>query len=299
MSLPFFDFPFYWKGALALALGQNPYAIAGECYPLPSLYMFIPFAFLPLETAAFTWTIISLIVCVFVLKRTAPLWACFVPTVQALLSTQIEPFLLGVFPLLRKQRGMAIFVALLLLKPNIIVFAMPMLYACRVLSRRDVFAAALIYMLFSIPAFIFMPDWPLQMLRNSLIAHPPLAAPTIWGLVGLLPSPLSLIAGAATYALATVLARRGSMTGSFAFVLSLLVNPFISTYDLILLAPFITRTQHIVVLALVSFLIWWYSTLVMSNLPFLVLIVLALWFMRSHVRMTGAATDEIYSVPAS
>ncbi len=286
MLLPFFDFHYYWQAALALVQGQNPYAIPGECYPLPSLYMFIPFAFLPYETAALFWVIISLVVFVFVLKRTAMLWAFFVPSLQAFLSAQLEPFLLGVFPLLVRQRGMAIVVALLLLKPNIIVFAVPLLYACRAISRRDLFAAGLTYALFSIPAFLFMPDWPLQWLRNSLSSHPALTAPTLWGLVGLLPSPVSLLTGAGAYVLATVLAWRTQMSGSFAFVLSLLVNPFISTYDLILLTPFVTRPPHITILALVSFPIWWYGAETQSNMPFFLLTVVALWLMYSSTRWT-------------
>ncbi len=110
----FGDFVILWAAARAFAQWQDTYLVGEFFYPLPTLFVLIPFALVPLQAATALWLGICLLIFVLVLKRRALLWAFFTPTLQAFGSAQFTPLLLGLVPLLRKQRWIGLAIALFL-----------------------------------------------------------------------------------------------------------------------------------------------------------------------------------------
>lgn len=280
--MPFFqDFTFFWNAANALLQGQDPYLVEGVYYPLPSLVIFIPLALLPLEISRLIWVTISLVIFVLVLRRQALLWIFFVPTIQAFGSAQYTPLLLGLLPLLAAKRYIGLGLALLSLKPHLIVGAIPFLWIARVISTDDLRRAAGIYTLLALPTFLIMPDWPIRWIVSALHAHSPAVSPTLWGVFAFLATPLQLLAGVTSILLLLGIAWRMKGHIGTGIVASLLINPIIIPYDLVLLVPYIRDSKYVVTLAIISYPLWWISLNHQNPVFFFVLTLLALIFTRA------------------
>lgn len=273
----FVDFAFFWNAAQALLQGRDPYAVEGFYYPLPTLFLFVPFAVLPYPFALAAWLFVCLLVFVVTLKRRALLWVFFTPTLQAFGSAQVSPLILGVMPLLRIQRSLELVIAVALFKPHIILFAVPFLWVAGTLPLRTLAKGMAIYGLCTIPAFLLMPDWVPRWLFQAVYGHRPSLSPTLWGLLQV-PTPYAEILGLVLVGMALLFCWRAHLDAATAFVLSLLVNPQIIPYDLILLTPFVARVRHIVFMIPLSFGVWWLSLRLQNTAPFFLLTLAVLIF---------------------
>lgn len=266
----FVDFAFFWNAAQALVQGRDPYAVEGVYYPLPTLILFVPFAVLPYPYALAAWFAVCLLVFVVTLKRRALLWVFFTPTLQAFGSAQLTPLILGVMPLLRIQHSLELVIAVALFKPHIILFAVPFLWVAGALPISTLIKGIALYGLFTIPAFLLMADWIPRWFLRAIYGHNAWLSPTLWGLVQV-PSPYAEIFGLVLVGVALFFCWRARLDAATAFVLSLLVNPQIIPYDLILLTPFVARVRHIVFMIPLSFGAWWLSLRLQNTAPFFIL----------------------------
>jgi hypothetical protein len=129
-------------------------------YPFPLMVLLAPISRLPLDTAAVLWIAACLITLVLVLGRNSLYWMLFVPFLQGIFLGQIDPFFL---PIYRSKRP-AVW-ALLSLKPQLLLLALPKIFA----SRRNAveFTAAALGL--HLPFLLLRPRWPLEWL--DFIAH--------------------------------------------------------------------------------------------------------------------------------
>ena len=95
-------------------------------YPFPLMVLLAPISRLPLDTAAILWIAACLITLVLVLGRSSLYWMLFVPFLQGIFLGQIDPFFL---PIYRSKRP-AVW-ALLSLKPQLLLLALPKIFASR------------------------------------------------------------------------------------------------------------------------------------------------------------------------
>jgi hypothetical protein len=129
-------------------------------YPFPLMVLLAPISRLPLDTAAVLWIAACLMILVLVLGRSSLYWMLFVPFLQGIFLGQIDPFFL---PIYRSKRP-AVW-ALLSLKPQLLLLALPKIFA----SRRNTveFTAAALGL--HLPFLLLRPRWPLEWL--DFIAH--------------------------------------------------------------------------------------------------------------------------------
>lgn len=235
----FKDLDVYLQVARALLAGQNPYAVPEAYYPLPFYFVFVPLAVLPVWLAHIVWTAIEIAVLVSILRRRALYALLFMPVVLALLMGQIDLPMLGVLALLQSGRFGGIALALLMLKPQLIIFLIPwQVWRWWNSARRQValFASTLIGL--GTAAFAVEPTW----LQNWIgLSGERLRAPlsaSLWGGLSFIPIPLYALAG---IALAVGLLGWAYRRGDFpsVFTANLLVNPVIISYDLSLLTLFV------------------------------------------------------------
>lgn len=195
-------------------------------YPFPLMVLLAPISRLPLDTAAIVWIAVCLITLVLVLRRNSLYWMLFVPFLQGIFLGQIDPFFL---PIYRSKRP-AVW-ALLSLKPQLLLLALPKIFA----SRRNAveFAAATLGL--HIPFLLLRPRWPLEWL--DFIAHyqnrvAEITQSTVSGQIVLswwvLPFAALLIG--------LVLWRRRNLEGA-----TFLINPLLLPYDYTLLIGAVSK----------------------------------------------------------
>lgn len=114
------DFSIFHAAAVCWLNGIDPYTCIGFQYPLPTLFLFLPLAFLPLPVAKGVWLLIELICLVVVCKRWSVWYALFVPVLQSLWLGQIDLIML---PAMAVATGPAM--ALLTLKPQLVWLYLP------------------------------------------------------------------------------------------------------------------------------------------------------------------------------
>ena len=91
-------------------------------YPLPMLGWFALFGMLPGWVGAVCWTLLSLAVLVGLTRRKALFWLFYPPLVNVLLAGQPDVFFLGLY-----AQGSPVALALMTLKPQLFIFALPRL----------------------------------------------------------------------------------------------------------------------------------------------------------------------------
>lgn len=252
--MPFKDLDVYLQVARALLAGQNPYAVPEAYYPLPFYFIFVPLALLPLWLSHVVWTAVEITVLVSILRRHALYALCFMPVILALLMGQIDLPMLGVLALVPSARFGGIALGLLMLKPHLALFLVPwQLWQWWRSERLQIALFALTLFGLGVAAVIVEPLW----LENWLVLsgerlRAPLA-PSLWGALAFVPTPLYFAAGATlTLAFLTFAYRRGDFPSLVA--VNFLVNPVIISYDLTLLSLFIKDRRVWLALILVSWL---------------------------------------------
>jgi len=195
-------------------------------YPFPLMVLLAPISRLPLDAAAVLWIAACLITVVLVLGRSSLYWMLFVPFLQGIFLGQIDPFFL---PIYRSKRP-AVW-ALLSLKPQLLLLALPKIFA----SRRNVVEFLTAAVGLHVPFLLLRPRWPVEWL--DFVAHyqnrvAEITQSTVSGQIVLswwaLPFAVLLIG--------LVLWRRKNLEGA-----TFLINPLLLPYDYTLLMGGISK----------------------------------------------------------
>ena len=90
-----FDFAIFWQAACAYLQGASPYSVNGFAYPLAFVWVMLPFAMLPQQTAYVLWTLFNLGVLVGLARKRAPMALLFLPVFFTLWVGQVDLFILA------------------------------------------------------------------------------------------------------------------------------------------------------------------------------------------------------------
>ena len=290
--MPFSDFDVFWKAAQAILQGQDPYAIPGVYYPLPTFFVFLPLAALPLSIAHIVWSAIEAVVFVAILRRRAPLVILFMPVVLTFLMGQTVMPLVGVFALLRSGLHGGIALALLMLKPQLIVFVAPWLFwRWWKEDRRQIVSFGLLLGTMIAAAFITQPDWANRWLTVSGVRVRAPISPSIWGVLSFLPTPWWMLSALLlTIGIVVWAWRRTDI--DLVMAATMLVNPVLISYDQTLFALMIEDTRAWIVLTLTSWLAFVLSALELNERASVVttLVVIAILLRGSRNRVVARQT---------
>lgn len=160
-------FIFYQQGQL---LWQGQYA---SLYPLPMVGWFALFALLPPWVGGVIWFLLSLAVLVALTRRKALLWLLYPPLVNVLLAGQPDVFFLGLYSI-----GSPVALALMTLKPQLFIFALPLLIKY---TRRQWIQLAGWLALLYIPVTLVRPTWIGEWLGFITREGRPATSASFWG----------------------------------------------------------------------------------------------------------------------
>jgi hypothetical protein len=224
-----------WRPGRALMQGQNPYQAPHFLrYPLWTLVLSLPFAWLPLPVAMASWTLVSECAAMGLLTATvrglkwqlnlktfgllAVLALIFRPSLASILHGQyvfITLFFVGlsVFALLMERNVLAGFcLAMSALKPQLVFLILPGLLAWAVVQRR--WSAVVSFLLTTLAmvavAQAFLPGWVddwLLLITEQELRSRTFMVPSLWGIAYTLsPSHWVLVASTLSLMLLTTLA---------------------------------------------------------------------------------------------
>lgn len=181
-------------------------------YPLPSVGLFALLSLIPIQVAYIIIVALSLVALVHLFKRRAVLWAIFAPIGQCLIQGQIDVLCLWLM-----LRASPVSLALLTLKPQLFLFALPVLY-----QRRDLWKpfALWVALLWGVPTLVY-PQWVGQWLAGANDGRLQGTSASLW------PVPLLALA----LIIYMVIARRFDWR-----VIVSSLNPLLRAYDYTMLA---------------------------------------------------------------
>lgn len=254
------DFDLLREATSCWLSGRSPYTGCGDnqlLYPLPVLYLLVPFALLPEPVAKIAWMVGMLLCLVLVLKRRALWYALSVPVLQVLYLGQLDLMFLAAVALTRNWLG----VGLLTLKPQLIWLYLPLWFISRRRSERILFLlfVAVVYG----SSLLFWPWWVGDwLITTKRLVDSAIGSPSFWGLLtwpnGWLWYVAAVLIGA--FSVWWVLYRKNRYAATFA------ANPALLSYDLVLLLPF-AKWWYVPLSWLCQFAANW----MLDALPFLVL----------------------------
>lgn len=275
--MPFNDFDVFWRAAKALVQGSDPYALPGVYYPLPTFFLFIPFVAVPLPWARGIWTVIEFLIFVTVLRQRALFVVLFMPVFLAFLMGQTVIPLLGVFVLLRSGLYGGLAMALLMLKPQLVIFVMPwLLWRWWQTDRQQIAWFGLTVMGMAIVAFAVQPDWISRWLAVSGERVRAPISPSVWGVLSFLPAPLWIVSAGLVTVGAFIWAWHKSNLDLLVAV-GMLVNPILISYDLTFLTVMIRSWYFGLAMTLLSWFCFAMSAWQLNERAF-VLVTLAVIF---------------------
>lgn len=290
--MPFNDFDVFWKAAQALLQGQDPYSLPGVYYPLPTFFLFLPFATIPLPLTHVLWTAIEAVIFVAILRRRALFVVLFMPVLLTFLMGQTVMPLLGAFALLRSGLFGGIALALLMLKPQLVILIAPwLLWRWWTNDRRQIVSFALVTGAMAAVAFIVQPDWVNRWLAVSGERMRAPISPSVWGVLSFLPAPWWVLSAGMVTALVVVWAwRRNDI--DLVMAATMLVNPVLISYDQTLFTVMIRDARTWIVLTLLSWIVFGLTALELNEraaiLTTLAVVVILLW--RTWNRAAGEQT---------
>jgi len=238
-------------------------------YPFPLVVLCAPISLLPLDFAAVLWFSAILLILVLTLKRESLYWMFFAPFLQVLFLGQLDPL----FWLIYRSRRPAVW-ALLTLKPQFLLPALPRIFA----SRRTVIEFVAATAALHLPFLLIRPTWPIEWIRflstyeqNRLTRVPSATVSgeilvTFW-----------ILPFAACLALLFVFRRR-NLEG-----LLFLANPLLLPYDYSLLMGGISK----LVIPL-SWLALWGAWQVKAGWPYALMLMAVLLFETIRARRAGS-----------
>jgi hypothetical protein len=277
--MPFNDFDVFWRAALALLQGRDPYAMPGVYYPLPTFFLFMPLSVFPLEFAHVIWTLIEAIILLAILRQRVPFVALFMPLVLSFLMGQMVIPMLGVFVLLRSRQFGGVALGLLMLKPQLVFFLAPwLLWQWWRRDRKQIVVFLLVFMALGIAAFAAQPDWVYRWLTVSGERVRAPISPSVWGVFSFLPMPVWLaVAGLLAIGIFIWAWRKNDF--DILMVSSMLINPVLISYDFTLLIPMISSLRFWLVMTMLSWITFGISAIELNEratvlLPLIVIILL-------------------------
>lgn len=263
--MPFSDFTVFWSAAQAMLYGRDPYSLPGVYYPLPTFFLFLPLAALPLSVAEVVWTVVELLVLVAVLRRRALLVLLFMPVFLSLLMGQTVIPLLAAFALLRSGVEEGVALALLLLKPQLVALVAPW-KICQwwKTDRTQIVRFLVVSAALAAGAFVMQPDWVARWLTVSGERMRAAISPSVWGVLSFLPRPLWLVSAGLVTLVVVVFALRARNV-DLVLAASMLVNPVLISYDQALFTPMVGGVRTWVLLTLLSWVAFGISALQLNE----------------------------------
>lgn len=125
-------------------------------YPYPLMVLLAPIGLAPVDAAAVVWLLLMFVALVLSLKRETFYWIFFVPLLQTLFLGQLDVFLWLVY---RSNRP-ALW-ALLSLKPQFLLPALPRIFASKRNLGEFLAAAAALH----VPFLLIRPSWPVEWIQ--------------------------------------------------------------------------------------------------------------------------------------
>lgn len=187
-------------------------------YPLPAVGLFALWSLIPRGLGLVLWSALSALALVAVLKRKALMWIFFMPILQVFALGQMDIWYLWLASLKRPIAW-----ALMTLKPQLFLFALPALIADRAAWRPFMLWCAALYL----PVTIIRPTWIVVWLHamddGRVIEHSSMT---------LLYAPVTAIFAMLMILALTKSLDYGRVIASF--------NPFLRQYDLTMLAGCVT-----------------------------------------------------------
>lgn len=187
-------------------------------YPLPIVGLFALWSLIPRGLGLVLWSVLSALALVAILKRKALMWIFFVPILQTFALGQMDIWYLWLASLKRPIAW-----ALMTLKPQLFLFALPALIADRAAWRPFALWCAALYL----PVTLIRPTWIVEWLRamddGRVIEHSAMT---------LLYAPVAL-----TFVILVALSIIHRLDYGMAIAA---FNPFLRQYDLTMLAGRVT-----------------------------------------------------------
>lgn len=181
-------------------------------YPLPAVGLFALLSLIPIQVAYIIIVLLSLVALVHLFRRRAVLWAMFAPIGQCLIQGQLDVLCLWLL-----LRASPVSLALLTLKPQLFIFALPILYKRRELWRPF---ALWCLVLWGVPTLMY-PQWIGMWLTSANDGRLNGTSSSLW------PVPLLALA----LIIYMVIARRYDWR-----VIASSLNPLLRAYDYTMLA---------------------------------------------------------------
>lgn len=125
-------------------------------YPLPALGWFAIWSLIPRDIGQWIWCALSIMALVALFKRRALLWLFYFPIIETLVLSQTDILFLWLASIKRPVAW-----ALMTLKPQLFLFALPALIADKAAWRPFVLWCAMLYL----PVTIVHPTWIVEWLR--------------------------------------------------------------------------------------------------------------------------------------
>jgi hypothetical protein len=188
-------------------------------YPLPAVGLFALLSLIPIQIAYLLIVGLSIVILVSLFQRRSILWACFAPISQCLVQGQIDVLCLWLL-----MRASPVSLALLTLKPQLFVFALPTL-----LKRRELWKPFALWclLLWGVPTLVY-PQWIGLWLGGANDGRLQGTSSSLW--------PVPLLAFALIVYM--VLSRRPALSfrGFDWRVIASSLNPLLRSYDYTMLA---------------------------------------------------------------
>lgn len=292
--MPFFDLDNFLRAAQAVLAGRDLYALPDVYYPLPLYFIFIPLATLPSQIAHITWTVIQVVILAAVLRRRVFSILFFMPVLLTFVMGQIVIVMLGLFALLRSKRYGGVTLAVLVLKPQLVLFVAPwLLWSWWRTDRRQIVSFVLTITLMAICAFALQPSWLARWLEVSGQRNRAAIAPSLWGLFSFLPGPLWIVVGICLTVVLLIWAWRSNDFDILAAA-GFLANPLIISYDLTILTSTIKNSSVWVGLTVISWVAFAVSAWQLNERAntFVTLVIL-LFILYEKRKLISTAKDEV------
>ncbi len=253
--MPFKDIDIFVQAAAAILQGHDPYAIPNLAvlYPLPFYLIFAPFVVLPPSIVHVVWTALQVVILVALLGRRALLSIFSMPVFVVVLFGQIDIIMLVLFELMRIGIGGGIALAILALKPQLVLLLTPWaLWRWWSHERRQLWWFVAVLGILLVGSLLLQPDWPVHFLAHSSAEHfRPVISSSLWGLFSVLPWPWWLVCGAlGSIALTIWCWRRNDI--DWVIAIGLLISPFVYSYNLLPLLTILRERRWLIAFTLLS-----------------------------------------------
>ncbi|MBM3129819.1 MAG: DUF2029 domain-containing protein [Chloroflexi bacterium] len=252
--MPFKDIDIFVSAAAAILQGSDPYALTNfeVFYPLPFFFLFIPFVPLPPSVVHAVWTGLQVVILVVVLRRRALIAVWSIPVLATLLFGQAGIVMLGLFTRLRNSRAGGVALAFIALKPILVLLLVPwMLWQWWQRDRRQIVWFVVVLGVLILGSFVVQPDWVVRFLaRTGERARVGIVA-SLWGWLAVFPAPTWLLSAVLVTVGLVIWAWRQNDFDCIATV-GFLINPFIFSYDLLLLLDVLRKQTYVIGFVVIS-----------------------------------------------